>query len=69
MTHRIWLRVKLPEEDVAACARIFKLRIPSRRCDGPQLLAQCDSVFTEEPILTIVQRMTSLQWPTSPAAA
>jgi phosphoglycerate dehydrogenase-like enzyme len=66
MTHRIWLRINPPEEEIAALQREFS-NCEFRRGDDaslfPQWLAQVDGVFTEEPIPDeIVQRMTNLQW-------
>ena len=66
MTHRIWLRVNLPEEDIAALRREFsscEFRHGDDASMEPQWLTQFDGVFTEEPIPDeVVQRMTKLQW-------
>jgi phosphoglycerate dehydrogenase-like enzyme len=66
MTHRIWLRVNLPEKDVPVLQREFsscEFRHGDDASMIPQWLAQIDGVFTEEPIPDeIVQRMTNLQW-------
>jgi phosphoglycerate dehydrogenase-like enzyme len=66
MTHKIWLRVNLPEENIAALRREFascEFRHGDNASMNPQWLAQVDGVFTEEQIPDeVVQRMTNLQW-------
>ncbi|MBM2803368.1 MAG: 2-Hacid dh protein [Deltaproteobacteria bacterium] len=66
MSSKIWLRVKLPEKELAALQEEFSYCEFQQSDDtglDPQWLAQVDGVFTEEAVPDeLVQRMTSLQW-------
>ena len=66
MAQKIWLRVKLPDKDVASLQQEFS-NCELRQGDDASLdsrwLSQVDGVFTEEAIPDeLVQRMTSLKW-------
>ena len=66
MPKNIWLRVKLPNDELSTLQKEFA-RCDIRPCDDadmdPRWLPRIDGVFTEEPIPDdIIQRMTSLQW-------
>src|SRR5262245_45425411 len=66
MTKRIWLRVKLPEKELALLQQEFsgcELRQADDTGIDAQWLTEADAVFTEEAIPDeIVQRMANLQW-------
>ncbi len=66
MAHRIWLRVPLPENELAALqqsAPNCDLRQANDATVDPQWLREVDGVFTEEPLPdTLVQRMPNLKW-------
>jgi len=66
MTPRIWLRVKLPEKDVASLQQEFsncELRQGDDASMDFQWLSQVDGVFTEEAVPDeLVQRMVNLKW-------
>ncbi len=66
MSHKIWLRVKLPDNELASCKQEFpncELRQGDDPGMDPQWLAQVDGVFTEETMPDeLVQRMASLKW-------
>jgi phosphoglycerate dehydrogenase-like enzyme len=63
---RIWLRVKLPEREVASLlheAPKCELRQGDDDTIDPQWLREVDGVFTEEPLPdTLVQQMSNLRW-------
>jgi len=66
MTHNIWLRVKLPDNELASFKQEFsncELRQGDDPGMDPQWLAQVDGVFTEETVPDeLVQRMSSVKW-------
>ncbi len=66
MPKKIWLRVTLPEKELAALKGEFancELRQGDDTGIDPQWLAQVDGVFTEETVPDeVVQRMTNLCW-------
>lgn len=66
MAHKVWLRVKLSDEDVASLRRSAPncdLRQSDDSAIDPHWLSEVESVFTEEPLPdSLVQRMTSLRW-------
>ena len=66
MSKKIWLRVKLPDEEIAALKQEFPgcdLRQGDDASIDSQWLSQVDGVFTEEAVLDeVVQRMTNLKW-------
>jgi phosphoglycerate dehydrogenase-like enzyme len=66
MFRRIWLRVKLPAEDLAILqqeAPACELRQEDDRTIDPQWLRQVDAVFTEEMLPdALVQQMPNLKW-------
>lgn len=66
MSHKIWLRVKLPEKDVQSLQQEFsncELRQGDDASIDTRWLADIDGVFTEEAIPDdLVQRMTNLMW-------
>jgi phosphoglycerate dehydrogenase-like enzyme len=66
MSHKIWLRVKLPDQELASLREDFsncELRQDDDANVDPQWLAQVDGVFTEETVSDeLVQRMPSLKW-------
>jgi phosphoglycerate dehydrogenase-like enzyme len=66
MAEKIWLRVKLPEKELALLQQEFsncELRQGDDDATDPHWLAQTDGVFTEEALPDeLVQRMTNLRW-------
>jgi len=66
MSQKIWLRVKLPENELASLQQEFSdcdLRTGDDSALDPQWLARVDGVFTEETVPDeIVRRMTRLRW-------
>ena len=74
MPQNIWLRVKLPDKELASLKQEFP-NCDFRQSDDsgvdPQWLSEVDGVFTEETVPDeLVQRMTeSAAGSTSPAAA
>lgn len=66
MSHKIWLRVKLPEDNLRALRRDFSncdLRQDDDASVDAQWLSQVDAVFSEDALPDeLVQRMTSLKW-------
>jgi phosphoglycerate dehydrogenase-like enzyme len=66
MTHKLWLRVKLPAGDVAALqqnAPDCELRQLEDGEVDPQWLSEVEGVFTEEPLPdSLVQQMPNLRW-------
>jgi phosphoglycerate dehydrogenase-like enzyme len=64
MSHRIWLRVKLPDKEIATLAEDTP-DCELRQGDDvdPQWLRQVDGVFTEEPLPdALVNEMPQLKW-------
>jgi phosphoglycerate dehydrogenase-like enzyme len=63
---RIWLRIKLPEQELASLARDVtdcELRQGDDTAIDPQWLREVDGVFTEEPLPdTLVEQMPNLKW-------
>jgi phosphoglycerate dehydrogenase-like enzyme len=63
---RIWLRVKLPERELASLlqeAPKCELREGDDDTIDPQWLREVDGVFTEEPLPdALVQQMPNLKW-------
>ena len=63
---RIWLRIKLPEQELASLARDVtdcELRQGDDTAIDPQWLREVDGVFTEEPLPdTLVVQMPNLKW-------
>jgi phosphoglycerate dehydrogenase-like enzyme len=63
---RIWLRIKLPEQELASLARDVtdcELRQKDDTTIDPQWLPEVDGVFTEEPLPdTLVEQMPNLKW-------
>jgi phosphoglycerate dehydrogenase-like enzyme len=63
---RIWLRIKLPEQELASLARDVtdcELRQEDDTAIDPQWLREVDGVFTEEPLPdTLVEQMPNLKW-------
>ncbi len=63
---RIWLRVKLPEKELALLAQEApdcELQQHDDDAIDPQSLSEVDGVFTEEPLPdTLVQQMPNLKW-------
>jgi phosphoglycerate dehydrogenase-like enzyme len=66
MTHKIWLRVKLPENAFRSLQQEFpncELRQGDDTSIDEQWRSQVDGVFTEEALPDeMVQRMSSLRW-------
>jgi len=66
MSRTIWLRLKLPEQELAALRREFAgcdLRTGDDASVEPQWLSQVDGVFTEETVPdAIIRRMPRLRW-------
>jgi D-2-hydroxyacid dehydrogenase (NADP+) len=66
MSHRIWLRVKLSESELASLqqeAPDSELRQDDDNTIDPQWLRDVDGVFTEDPLPdSLVQQMPSLKW-------
>jgi len=66
MSHKIWLRVKLPAEALADLLRDFpacELRQGDDADVDPAWLGEADGVFTEEPLSdALVRRMPNLKW-------
>jgi phosphoglycerate dehydrogenase-like enzyme len=66
MSRKIWLRVKLPDKELASLKQEFPgcdLRMGDDAGIDPQWLGQIDGVFTEETVPDeFVQRMTNLRW-------
>ena len=66
MSHRIWLRVKLSERELASLqqeAPDCELRQEDDTTIDPQWLHEVDGVFTEEPLPdTLVEQMPNLKW-------
>ena len=66
MSHKIWLRVELPDNELASLKQDFpncELRRGDDASMDSQWLAQADGVFTEETVPDeLVQRMPSLKW-------
>ena len=66
MSHKIWLRVNLPDKDLAALQQDFPncefYRADDAAVDA-QRLGEVDAVFTEEAVPdALVQRMPNLKW-------
>ena len=63
---RIWLRVKLPEQELASLPRNLancELRQGDDTTIDPQWLREVDGVFTEEPLTdALVEQMPNLRW-------
>ena len=63
---RVWLRIKLPEQELASLARDVtdcELRQGDDTAIDPQWLREVDGVFTEEPLPdTLVEQMPNLKW-------
>ena len=62
---RIWLRVKLPEQELASLPRNLtcELRQGDDTTIEPQWLREVDGVFTEEPLNNaLVEQMPNLRW-------
>ncbi|HEY6367060.1 MAG TPA: hypothetical protein VI585_19945, partial [Candidatus Binatia bacterium] len=63
---RIWLRVKLPERELASLlhdAPKCELRQGDDDTIDPQWLREVDGVFSEEPLPdALVQQMPNLKW-------
>ena len=63
---RIWLRIKLPEQELASLARDVtdcELRQEDDTTIDPQWLREVDGVFTEEPLPdTLVEQTPNLKW-------
>ncbi len=66
MPCKIWLRVKLPEKELASLKRDTpdcELRQEDDQTIDPEWLRQVDGVFTEEPLPdALVQEMGNLRW-------
>ena len=66
MSNKIWLRLRLPDKELATLKDEFtncELRQSDDSDIDPQWLSQVDGVFTEETVPDeIVQRMTKLRW-------
>lgn len=66
MPYRIWLRVKLPETELASLRQETlqcELRQEDDNTIDPQWLRRVDGVFTEEPLPDgLVQQMPNLKW-------
>lgn len=66
MSQNIWLRVKLPEKELASLNQDFsgsELRQGDDASMEPLWLSQVDGVFTEEIVPdTLIQQMTNLKW-------
>ena len=66
MTKTIWLRVKLPENEIRAIRNDFpgcEMTLETDDAVGAEQLQRIDAVFTEDVLPdTLVQRMTSLKW-------
>jgi phosphoglycerate dehydrogenase-like enzyme len=66
MSHKIWLRVKLPRKDLADLCRDFpacELRAGDDGDVDPRWLGEADGVFTEDPLPdALVRRMSNLRW-------
>ena len=66
MTHKLWLRVKLSDEDLTSLQRSAP-QCELRQCDDSALdsrwLREVEGVFTEEPLPdSLVQQMPNLRW-------
>jgi phosphoglycerate dehydrogenase-like enzyme len=63
---RIWLRIKLPQQELASLARDVtncELRQGDDTAIDPQWLREVDGVFTEEPLPdTLIEQMPNLKW-------
>ena len=66
MSQKIWLRVKLPDKELASIKQEFpncELRQSDDTGVDPNWLSEVDGVFTEETVPDeIIQRMTRLRW-------
>jgi len=66
MSKKIWLRVKLPDKEIASLKQEFagcELRQGDDAGMDAEWLGQVDGVFTEESVPDeVVQRMTNLKW-------
>ena len=66
MAQNIWLRLKLPDKELASLKQEFpncELRQSDDSGVDPQWLGEIDGVFTEETVPDeIIQRMTRLRW-------
>jgi len=66
MAKTIWLRVKLPENEINAIRNDFpgcEMTLATDDAIGAEQLQRIDAVFTEEPLPdTLVQRMPNLKW-------
>ena len=66
MSRKIWLRVKLPDKELAALKQDFsdsELRQGEDAGRDPIWLSQVDAVFTEEIVPdALIQQMTHLRW-------
>jgi phosphoglycerate dehydrogenase-like enzyme len=66
MSQKIWLRVKLPDEELASLNQDFpgtELRQGDDASMDPLWLPQVDGVFTEETVSdALIQQMTNLKW-------
>jgi phosphoglycerate dehydrogenase-like enzyme len=66
MSHKLWLRVKLAEEDLVSLRRSApdcELRQIDDGAVDPQWLSEVEGIFTEEPLPdALVQQMPNLRW-------
>jgi phosphoglycerate dehydrogenase-like enzyme len=66
MSHKIWLRVKLPDKELVSLKQEFsdcELRQGDDASVDPQWLSQVDGAFTEETVPNeLVQQMANLKW-------
>jgi phosphoglycerate dehydrogenase-like enzyme len=66
MSQKIWLRVKLPDEELASLNQDFpgtELRQGDDASMDPLWLPQVDGVFTDETVTdALIQQMTNLKW-------
>jgi phosphoglycerate dehydrogenase-like enzyme len=66
MSQKIWLRVKLPDEELASLNQDFpgtELRQGDDASMDPLWLPQVDGVFTDETVSdALIQQMTNLKW-------
>jgi phosphoglycerate dehydrogenase-like enzyme len=66
MSRRIWLRIKLPERELASLqqeAPDYELCQDDDNTIDPQCLRDVDGVFTEDPLPdSLVQQMPNLKW-------
>jgi phosphoglycerate dehydrogenase-like enzyme len=66
MSRKIWLRVKLPDKELASLKQDFpasELRQGDHASMDPLWLSQVDAMFTEETVPdALIQQMTNLKW-------